>query len=257
MKTNIQKSNWIIDALLFVGFLIAFALDLTGLSMHQWLGVFIALFAVYHLILHWDWVVAVTARFFGRTSGQARAYYLLDGALLFGLFLITGTGLVISTWFNLTLANYSAWAAFHEVVSYVTLALVVLKIALHWRWIVRVARQFSLAPQPQPVPALKPAPAAASVNVTRRDFLKLMGIVGAASVLAFTSALNDDDESSSTSASSSTTSTTSTTSSSTASTSATTCTLNCPKNKHCSFPGDCRRYQDTSGNGRCDLGECA
>jgi hypothetical protein len=31
----------------------------------------------------------------------------------------------------------------------------------------------------------------------------------------------------------------------------------CRKGKHCSFPGDCRDYVDSNGNGLCDLGECA
>jgi len=111
MSTNQQKSNWILDALLFTGFVIAFVLDLTGLSLHQWLGVLIGLFAFYHLILHWDWVIAVGLRFWGKTSAQARLYYLLDGLLLFGLFLIIGSGLVVSTWFNLNQSQSGASSA--------------------------------------------------------------------------------------------------------------------------------------------------
>jgi len=179
---------------------------------------------------------------------------------------------------------------------------------LHWRWIVRIARQFVFAPQPQPVPVrraaplLKPVPAAATV--TRRDFLKLMGIVGAASALAFTSAFNGDDDGAATSSAATvqeavnptaspatnatapsqvvsnatptssptqgvvTTPAESSNSPVTGSTapqpaanqsaaSTTACTTRCPKNRHCSLPGDCRRYQDSTGNGRCDLGECA
>lgn len=262
MKTNAQKSNWLLDALLFTAFIVLFALDLTGLSLHQWLGLFSGLFAAYHLLLHWDWVTAVAARFFGKTSGQARAYLLLDGALMLGFFLIVASGLVISTWFNLNLANYTAWADFHELASYATLALLVLKIGLHWRWIVRIARQHIFAPQPQPAPilratpALKPVPATTATPVTRRDFLKLMGIVGMASVLAFSSALHGDEETSN-AAGSSTAATNTSTAQAAGATTSSACTGRCNKNKHCSFPGDCRRYQDTNSNGLCDLGECA
>lgn len=52
MKTNKQKTNWILDTLLFAGFLITFALDWTGLPMHQWMGTFGGLLATYHLIRH-------------------------------------------------------------------------------------------------------------------------------------------------------------------------------------------------------------
>jgi hypothetical protein len=33
------------------------------------------------------------------------------------------------------------------------------------------------------------------------------------------------------------------------------CVVQC--GRRCSFPGHCRRYTDTNGNNRCDLGECA
>jgi hypothetical protein len=26
--------------------------------------------------------------------------------------------------------------------------------------------------------------------------------------------------------------------------------------RRCSYPGHCRKYTDSNGNGRCDLGEC-
>ena len=52
MKTDRQKKNWLIDATLFAGFLIAMLLDLTGLTAHQWLGVAVTALAGYHLLAH-------------------------------------------------------------------------------------------------------------------------------------------------------------------------------------------------------------
>lgn len=291
MKINRQQSNWILDALLFAGFIISFAMDWTGLSLHQWIGVFGGLLATYHLFLHWDWVISVTVRFFGKTSAQARIYYLLDAAIMIGFYLIGLTGIIISTWLNLTLTNYAAWVDFHVTTSILTLILIVLKIGLHWRWIVRVARQPMFTPVPQPTlvvrtaTALKPAPssAAASGAMTRRDFLKLMGTVGIASLAAVSFTWNDDQESQTdTTATDSSiakdgTNTQSTTesvteasptastdtvsvsqadtSSSTTSTTTTSCTVQC--NRRCSFPGNCHRYRDTNENNLCDFGECA
>jgi hypothetical protein len=296
MKTNRQKSNWILDTLLFTGFLVSFALDLTGLPMHQWVGVFGGLLAVYHLVIHWDWVTAVTLRFFGKTSGQARTYYLLDALILLGFYLILVTGLVISTWMNLPLTNYAAVKDLHVITSIVILCLVVLKIGLHGRWIVRVARQHIFRPALEPVLAIKPVPAtvAAPGAMTRADFLKLMGIVSAASLVAVAFTLNDNQTAHASGVNISTSSASNTittlnnvvatqdvsptatslptaiettavtvptaTSQSVTSVqsyttqSTTTCVVRC--NKHCSFPGHCRKYQDTNGNNLCDLGEC-
>jgi len=263
MKTKRPKSNWILDALLFAGLIISFAMDWTGLPMHQWIGVFGGLLASYHLILHWDWVTAVTMCFLGRTSGQARIYYLLDAAILVGFYLIVASGIIISTWLNLTLVNYSSLVDFHVTTSIMALILVVLKISLHWRWIVRVARHHIFRPVPQSAQGLKApalrsaaAPAVGSGAINRRDFLKLMGTVGVASLAAITFTLNGDDEAQSATSNGENVSASETYSSSNATEADTTsCTVQC--NKRCSFPGNCHRYQDTNGNNRCDFGECA
>ena len=41
---------------------------------------------------------------------------------------------------------------------------------------------------------------------------------------------------------------------SSSSSTASTCRVRC--NKRCSYPGHCRKYVDSNGNGKCDLGEC-
>ena len=256
MKPNKPKTNWLVDAGLFGGFLLAQWLDLTGLSVHQWLGLTVGALAGYHLIAHQSWVKAVTGRFFGRTSRQARTFYAVDAGLAVGFAAILVTGLVISTWLDLTLANYAAWRTIHVAASVVTLALVVAKIGLHWRWIVGVARRSIL---PAPVPdgrpgAMQPVPVAALVN--RRDFVRLMAGVGAMAVSAganaLSSAAGDNVEASSTAQTP--VSTQAQAVALTRSTSNTSCTVRC--NKGCSYPGRCRRYADTNNNGRCDLGEC-
>jgi len=271
MKTGKQKSNWLVDAGLLTGFLVAFFLDLTGVAVHQWLGISIGFFCGYHLLVHWTWVKAVTQRYFGRTSGQASLFYLVDASLLLGLVLIIGSGLVISTWLNLTIASYANWKNLHIWVSLITLALLVVKIGLHWRWIVVTARRTILSPFTSPAMNSRPLQAAATpANTGRRDFLKLMGVVGAAAVLAAGNALNDTGSSSENVSFLPQESLTSGTSSDSTSSelfspsslndyssqldSSTTCSQRC--NKGCSYPGHCHRYTDSNGNNLCDLGEC-
>ncbi len=251
MKTNHPKHNWFVDVLLFVGFLLACWLELTGVQVHQWLGMAIGTFAMYHLVTHWAWVKNVAARFFGNTSGQARLFLLLDALLLFGLFLIIATGLIISTWFGLTLSTYNVWSMLHTLASVGTLGLLIVKIGLHWRWIVNVTQRYIVRPV-TPMPAANP--------VSRREFLKLMGVVSVASVLPMMNALdaliqdqarlrNSNNVVQATTTIPATTTKSTTTSSTTA-----TCTVRC--SKACSYPGRCRKYVDSNNNSRCDLGEC-
>ncbi|MBN1887299.1 MAG: twin-arginine translocation signal domain-containing protein [Thermoflexales bacterium] len=200
MKTNKQKTNWVIDAVLTIAFWLAFFLDLTGLALHQWLGIAVGALATYHLLVHWDWVKAVTRRLWEPTSGRGASerrasergtlFYLIDTALILGLGLIITSGLVISTWLSLPLGNYAAWKDVHVLASVISLLVLVLKLALHGRWIAGVARRYIFTPPAgRSIPAVQPA--AASGDLDRRDFLKWMGVIGAGGVLAVGSALQD------------------------------------------------------------------
>lgn len=191
MNEKKQTIRWMIGAILFAVFIAAFFLNLTGLPLHQWIGVIAVGLAGYHLISHWKWVTTISARFFSHTSAKARTYYLLDAAILAGMLVIGFTGLIISTWLNLALTNFMAWKIVHVAASVITLAALVLKIGLHSRWIVSTARNLFT---PMPVPARQPTAVSASASsrpaMTRRDFLKLAGVVGTASFVAGTQALS-------------------------------------------------------------------
>jgi hypothetical protein len=255
MMQEKQKTRWIIAAVLFGGFLLALCLDLTGLPVHQWLGLAIGALACYHLAAHGRWVVAVTGRLFGRTSRQARRFYAIDAGLAVGFVSILVTGLVISTWLNLALASYAGWRAVHVAASILTLALVIAKIGLHWRWIVAVARRsifLGLGAHARPDSA---HPASAAVSVERRDFLRLMGAVGVVALLAGVQALSGGDGAETQASSAAQAPGNAKTLASASSGGMTSpCVVRC--RKQCSYPGHCRRYVDTDGNGRCDLGEC-
>jgi hypothetical protein len=294
---NLRKNilNWFIDAIALVGFILVFFLDLTGVDLHQWLGLILGGLALVHLVLHWGWVKNVTAKYFGALSWRSRLYALIDSFILLGFGVILATGLVISTWLNLSLTNYQNWRDVHVGASIGTLLLLVVKIGLHWRWIISTAQHIFLAPASYPQLAPRSTavqPAAAQID--RRQFLTLMSVVGAAASLAIGGVVLDDQNTSDTSpalasetiqnglpssgpsvpqasvpASSSSpqlptseptqaatvTPSTPAVASSSNVTASEQCFVRC--NRGCSYPGRCRRYTDSNGNSKCDLGECA
>ena len=290
MKTRPQ-TNWLIDAGLFLGLLAAFFPDVTGVETHQWIGILGGGLAVLHLALHWEWVGAVTRRFFGRTSNASRLYLLVDGGILLGFLTMVGTGLIISTWMSLNLGNYAAWHALHVVSSLGTLLMVVIKIGLHWRGIAAIGRKV-LEPEPMPSRPAVPSPRGA---ISRREFLGVMGVAGVAATVALTSGASGllsllvseaeaspevspgaSSASAGSAASSTDTYASSSTDTGTASSpgagptqsvaslpqssaqtesgASAACSVACSHG--CSFPGSCRRYTDSNGNGLCDWGEC-
>jgi hypothetical protein len=284
-----QITKWWVDVILFTCLIIAFFLDFTGVALHQWIGVFIAALAIYHLLAHWGWVSSVTQRFFGGASGKARLFYLVDAAVLAGLAVIAGTGLVISTWLDLSLANYGAWLAVHITASIVTLVAIIVKLSLHWRWIAGTSRKIFAQPAVSSHRQAPAQPAARAGSMSRQEFIKVMGVVSLASFLALTNASGslsslqgtdaaasvDTNQSSSSasgssvnsssagspsasspsaSSSSSASQLTVDTSSSAASSASSACVVRCGRG--CSYPGHCGRYTDSNNNNRCDLGEC-
>lgn len=257
MKSNRAITNWMLDAVLFTSFIILFLMDLTGVELHQWIGLAGGTIAFYHLLDHANWVEAVSRRLFGKTSGRARLYYLVDAGLLLGFSTIFISGLGISTWMTSIFGSSPDWVSFHIDASIITLALVLFKLAIHWRWIVNTTRKMFPAAKPDVPGKLAIQPAPARIHNDRRDFLKLLGILGAAAAVALINVSSPSAPGeagvNSSANSSQATSSNSTTNQAAASAS---CTSRCPRGRSCSYPGQCHSYRDSNGNGRCDLGEC-
>lgn len=284
MKTRNTVKN-IVTLLLFASFLLTYFLDLTGLALHQWLGIAAAAMVLLHLLMHWGWVKAVTARFFSKTSLQARSYYLLDILLFGGLSVITLTGLIISPWFNLAVATYATWRQIHVAASVVSMASLVLKLALHWKYIASAFKPARAHRQIGQRPALSVTRNDNPKLVSRREALRVIGavsVVGVVGILKAASALRVVETAvlpqpaldtqtlqpaNSTLSQSATVAPTATVQDSTAarlpqteladqpaSQSSSDCIVRCPRG--CSYPGRCGRYTDANNNQRCDLGEC-
>ena len=182
MKKQTNKINWWIDAILFLGFILAFWLDQTGLSIHQWGGLFICVLALYHLLRHWKWVWNILQCFFKPKLGGQRIRFVLDFLLLCGLEFILLTGLLISTWLELPLENYLLVRDVHVISSIITLVILVVKIALHVNWITSTTNRIFQRKKPALVNDVKET--LTPEQLERRQVLRLMGTVGAASFAA-------------------------------------------------------------------------
>ncbi len=254
-----QKLNWLIDAGLFIGYLLTFFLDLTGLWWHQWLGVGVGALALYHLWVHWDWTVNVTKRFFGKTSNQCRLFYVIDWLLILSYAVILFSGLIISTWFNLGLSDYLLWLDYHIYSSIAALVITLVKIGTHWRWIVKTAsKYFGLWRKPTPTLAAQPVlnnPHSSTLN--RREFLQLMGVVSLTSLISAANLLEFGEEELRSLISDQTTSPDMPPADNLAAPGQinSDCAVICDQG--CTYPGECRRYIDQNGNGICDLTECS
>lgn len=292
MKNKKTTRFWIVDLALFAAFLLTFFMDLTGLAMHQLIGIFVGLLSFYHLILHWNWVKCVVMKCIADVPSKTRLNVVLDAALMSGMAAIILSGLLISTWLNLTFLDYLTVKTLHIVISFFTLLVLLIKIAVHARWVICATRTaFARKPAMHPaLPAIK-TPVPVAVNQGRREFIRLMGVVGAGAALATFSVIKGNVMAQP--AAPSTPTSTATTSPETAAGTTpaapaidspavagnaqpmpdatstvqaiaptptaqaqpTSCYVQC--NRQCAYPGQCRKYVDANQNGYCDRGECS
>ena len=163
-----QKTNLYVDIAILVGFLVAYEPALTGVAIHEWLSLAFASAIMLHLLLHWDWVVQVTLKFFRKLFHSSRLNYLLNLALLIDFVLIMLSGLLISKsvlpTLGLQVASDPAWRFLHSSAADFSLLLLGLHLALHWKWILSTTKRYLFSPRKQPVQPRTLQPVLASVG---------------------------------------------------------------------------------------------
>ena len=111
-----------------------------GLVFHEWAGLIIGLFFIFHLALDWKFIKAVTLRFFGKLPVKTRVNYVLDVILLVAMIMIIWSGLPIArvidfSWLGFERANMRFWRMMHTSMSMVGLLVIGVHLGLHWNWV--------------------------------------------------------------------------------------------------------------------------
>lgn len=160
---NRNKVNLAIDIGIFGAFLAATAPKLTGLAIHEWLSIGFGVAIITHLLLHWQWIVEVTKRFFSKAQMSARVNYVLNTLLFIIFTLIIFSGLMISEvalpLFGIQATPGFTWRSIHKLSADASVFLLGLHVALHWKWIVNAVKRFVITPIWSRRPALKPTAA--------------------------------------------------------------------------------------------------
>ena len=144
------KINLAVDMGIFLGFLIAEAPHFSGVAIHEWLSIAFGAAIIAHLLLHWQWIVEVTRRFFSHIPFQSRLNYILNTLLFIDMTLVIYSGLMISRValpaLGLSVAEGGAWRGIHDITANIALVLVGLHVALHWSWIVNAVKRYVIQP---------------------------------------------------------------------------------------------------------------
>ncbi len=143
------KNYWL-DIALFFAFIIDMNTRFTGLAIHEWLGLGFGAALIYHMLLHWNWIVSITKRLLGKLSGGQRLRYLIDLVLFIDMVVLTMTGIWISEvamrQMGLSFGEGFFWRRLHEQTADLAIWLVALHIALDWKWIVSTTKRYLWQP---------------------------------------------------------------------------------------------------------------
>ena len=144
------RVNLWFDLAIFLAALFAPAVFFTGKSIHEWLGIGLATAIIAHLLLHWQWLVQVTRRFFGRMQASARLNYVVNSLFFVDMTIIIFTGLMISEvalpFFGIQLQADRSWRQLHVLASDLMAFILAAHVALHWKWIGNTGNRYLLQP---------------------------------------------------------------------------------------------------------------
>ena len=142
------KRNYFVDIGMALGFLTVFSQEMTGETLHEWLGLALFVGLITHILLHWKWVINITKRFFSKKlKPKTRLNYIVNGGLLLGFVMMGVSGLAISESVMPLIGMGNGpgfWEDIHEAASSFTLLLVISHVLLHAKWVITNTKKYLL-----------------------------------------------------------------------------------------------------------------
>jgi hypothetical protein len=177
-----------LDTVLLALFLLLLAPRLTGLPVHEWLGIVVAIPILLHLLLSWTWIATGTKRLLANAPLGSRINYAIN-AILFVLVtveIVSGVAISQAALPSMGIAtiNDRSWRAVHNLtLSWLKFA-IGLHVAINWDWIIAALRRF-VGP-PRSSASVRHLVSRRLVRALRRIALVLIGaaVVGAALFLS-------------------------------------------------------------------------
>ena len=134
------------DILLFVAFVLTNIPQATGIPFHEWISVLFIVPLMVHILLDWKWVVSVTKRIFQKLPGEVRFNHILDLLIFIMMVLALSTGFLVSEAalpaIGIHVSIDPFWSSMHDLTANLTMVLIGIHLAMHWGWIVSMAKRY-------------------------------------------------------------------------------------------------------------------
>lgn len=140
-----MKKHMLIDAMALLAYLVVANPLITGIALHEWLSLGLFMVFLLHCAVHYDWVVDVLKRRDQESSLSRRGKLIVDILLLLTFVIVMVSGLCISGTvlpsFGIYIEGYFFWDPLHAISAKVLLALIVVHVAMHWKWVIALCKK--------------------------------------------------------------------------------------------------------------------
>ena len=134
-----KRNALVVDLIVLVVYLVVANPALTGIGVHEWLGIAAFVAFVAHAAQHGDWVAETARTAFARPSLGRTGHFVLDALIVVAFMTCTVSGVLVSGAVLPALGLYADgfffWDPLHAASAKVLLALLVVHVVAHWRWI--------------------------------------------------------------------------------------------------------------------------
>lgn len=145
----------LLDGAILVAYLVANNPSATGVPLHEWLSVGLALVIAVHVALNWEWVGHAARRLFTRLRAASRLNLVVDVVLFLSFITLMLSGLLISEAvlpaLGLSTAHGGSWEWIHSLSAHLALGALAVHFGLHWRWIASAVKALVTRPSAAPV----------------------------------------------------------------------------------------------------------
>ena len=153
MKTRRTERNalkFLLDTALTCLTLALLSVVLTGVALHEWLGIILSVALLAHLLLSWAWIVAALRRFFTSLAPLVRINVVLNLLLFIISVVALASGLMISVVALPFVGIHPFPTVFLRLLHLVSADLLLIVVGLHlglnWKWIMAALRKHLAVP---------------------------------------------------------------------------------------------------------------
>ncbi|WP_413699556.1 cytochrome b/b6 domain-containing protein [Psychromonas sp. KJ10-10] len=144
-KENLQKTRYVMDVILLIGFMIVSAPQATGIFLHEWLSLVFIIPFVIHIMLHWDWILKSYSRLFVKVPSKERFNIIWDFIIYIMMLIVFVSGFLVSVALlpaiQIDIQIQDFWSKIHHDSATLIMPMLGVHLALHWDWIVLFSKK--------------------------------------------------------------------------------------------------------------------